>query len=130
MAEMTTHQESYVAEAVVRTDRAGRYLAQLCEHLKAIGPAQPSRHTHPQHVDGSGQLPLTAREVRRSSTLGTIRFDNGICALIADSDTLRMRLNAVDAETLERMKASFAHRLEQIGRRDDLTVIWTARAHS
>ena len=128
---MPTDQQSYAAEAVVATPRAQRYLAQLCDHLQAIGRAQPqSGHQSAQHArhDGERVPPLVARDVRRSTTQATIRFDNGACRLLADGDRLRVLVSAADSETLARLMASFAHRLEQIGRRDELSVIWTAPA--
>ena len=128
---MTTHRESFAAEAVVPTARAGRYLAQLCEHLEAIDTARRrsghQRREHAPNVNGDEIPVFIVTDIRRSATFGTIRFDSGTCRLRVDGHTLRMSVTADDPDTLERMKTSFAHRLEQIGRRDNLAVTWTTR---
>lgn len=129
---MQTNRGTHFAEALIPTERAARYLAQLSDHLKSVAPAQrQASHEHRPHsgpLNGDGPPPLIATDVRRSTTLATIRFDLGTCTLIAEDHALRMRLSAADPQTLERMKASFGQRLEQIGRHDNLTIKWTAAA--
>jgi SAM-dependent methyltransferase len=102
--------EWVTAQARVRTRRAGRYLVQLCEHLRQL-PAE--RH-----------FALRPRQVEWTADRGSITFEQGTGTLIASDDALTVRLDAADADTLRRMQEMFAHRLETIGRRDDLIVQW------
>jgi hypothetical protein len=97
------------AEARVETERSSRYLVQLCRHVsKAAG-------THPQmraHVEWSGDR-------------GVIGLDRGRCVLHALPGVLTLRVEAPDEDTLRRVEQRVGDRLEQIGRRDHLTVTWT-----
>jgi hypothetical protein len=106
------------AEAHVSTERASRYLVQLCEHLDHI--AGQHRHQALMHAGA----PPQARTVEWSDTHGVITFDGGHCTLDATPDTLTLHVDAVDADSLHRIQVGLAHRLETIGRRDQLTVAW------
>lgn len=101
------------AEAQVETGRASRYLRQLCEHLNQIG----HHHTH------GGAHPSVER-VEWSDQQGVITFAQGRCTLRATAHTLTLRAEAVDADGLLLMKDMLAARLETIGRRDRLMVMW------
>jgi hypothetical protein len=103
------------ATARVPTDRADRYLAQLCQHLGQIG-------SHPRH--GHGGASPQVRRVDRSDGHGTIEFAAGTCMLHASADELTIELTAVDAQTLEQLQRLLSARLETIGRRDNFTVTW------
>ena len=117
MQEGTAHAH---AEAHVPTERAGRYLDQVCRHAGLMGGMrhQPSIHRR------GGQAPPTVEHADRSGTLGTIRFADGTCALEATTDALAVRVEAADDEALQRLKDGIARRLETIGRRDHLAVQW------
>jgi hypothetical protein len=99
-----------IAEARVATERSGRYLVQLCRHLNLVAP------THPQ---------MPAR-VEWSDDRGLISFGWGRCTLRADPGVLTLRAQAPDEESMHQLERRLADRLEQIGRRDHLTVTWTA----
>lgn len=114
------------AEARVATDRAHRYLAQLCGHLSRMGGVrhrQPTRHAGGQPHDG-GRRPPQVEHVDYSETYGTVRFAGGLCTLHATSGALTLRVDADDEDTLRRLKNGITGRLEKIGRRDELTVTW------
>jgi hypothetical protein len=49
-----------IAEAAVTTDRASRYLTQLCEHLEAIARARPQMPVRVEWSDDSGLITLGA----------------------------------------------------------------------
>ena len=98
------------AQVRVPTRRAGRYLVQLCEHLRQL-PAE-------------GHVALRPRQVVWTADRGSITFEQGTGTLIASEDALTVRLEAADAGTLQRMQDMFAHRLQTIGRRDNLIVQW------
>lgn len=96
------------AEASVPTDRAGRYLEQLCQHLEQIAQAHPQA---PVRVEWSGEA-------------GRISLGAATCALRADEYALTLRAEAPDDASLQEIQRRVAQRLEQIGRRDGLAVSW------
>lgn len=98
-----------IADARVATDRARRYLVQLCRHLELVAQGRPQMQAH----------------VEWSDDRGVISFGRGRCTLRADPGVLALRAEAPDEEALRLIQQRVADRLEQIGRRDRLTVTWT-----
>lgn len=108
------------AEAHVATDRASRYLAQLCRHL-----GQMPRTSHrPPAGHGDGRMPPTVQHVDCGDTRGTVRFSDGQWTLAATADVLVLRIEAEDEDALQRLQTRVAARVEKIGRRDGLHVHW------
>lgn len=108
------------AEAQVPTDRASRYLVQLCRHT-----AQMSRMRHrPPTRHGGEQTPPEVQRVEFCDTHGTVHFAGGQWTLKATPDALTLRVEADDEDTLERLRTGITARLEKIGRRDQLEVLW------
>lgn len=106
------------AETQVTTDRASRYLVQLCRHLNQMSGMRhraPTRH---------GSQAPAIEQVDWSDTTGTIRFAQGTCTLHAGDDALTLRVEAEDEDTLRQLQEGIARRLNTIGRRDNLTVHW------
>jgi hypothetical protein len=107
-----------VAEARVPTGRSSRYLVQLCRHVRLAARAHPR---------------LRAR-VEWSGDQGVICVDQGRCTLRAEPGVLVLRAEAPDEQSLRQVRQRVADRLEQVGRRDRLTVTWTPaddeRTHS
>jgi hypothetical protein len=97
-----------IAQAVVQTDRPSRYLVQLCQHVNLVAQANPHMRARVQWSDDEG----------------LIEFDLGRCILRAETSGLRLRAEAPDAERLRQLQQRIAGRLEQIGRRDHLSVTW------
>jgi hypothetical protein len=94
------------AEAQIQTDRASRYLIQLCrhaEHMRAMRRVD--------HVD-------------YSDTVGLVRFSDGELRLQATADDLTLRIEAADDNALQRLQDGIGDRLQKIGRRDQLTLTW------
>lgn len=98
-----------IAEARVETDRAARYLVQLCRHLDELARVHPEMRVHAEWSDDRG----------------VISFGWGSCTLRAEPGVLTLRAEAPDEENLHRLEHGIANRLEQVGRRDQLTVAWT-----
>jgi hypothetical protein len=98
-----------IAEARVVTERSGRYLVQLCQHLNKVAQRNPQMQAHVEWSDDRGQ----------------ISFGWGRCTLRALPGVLTLRAEAADEERLHRLQQRIADRLEQVGRRDRLTVTWT-----
>jgi hypothetical protein len=99
-----------IAEASVATERSGRYLVQLCQHLNKVAQRNPQLQAHVKWSDDRGQ----------------ISFGWGRCTLRADPGVLTLRAEAADEERLHQLEQRIGDRLEQVGRRDRLTVTWTA----
>lgn len=97
-----------IAEAKIETERPGRYLVQLCQHINLVA------QTHPQ----------MRAQAEWSDDRGVINFGAGRCVLRADAGVLTLRAEAADADTLNELQQRIAGRLEQVGRRDGLTVTW------
>jgi hypothetical protein len=97
------------AEGRVETERAGRYLVQLCQHVHLVA------QRHPQ----------VQAQVDWSDDRGVISLDRGRCTLRAGPGVLTLRAEAPDEESLHRLEQRVADRLEQVGRRDHLRVTWT-----
>jgi hypothetical protein len=103
------------AQTRIPTDRAGRYLVQLCQHLNQISG-------HARHGAGGGPPPI--RRVEWSDSHGVIEFASGQCTLDATGDALTIDLAAADTDELREMQQTLAARLKTIGRRDNLVVTW------
>lgn len=106
------------AQTRISTDRASRYLTQLCEHLNHLGH-NPRRHAGTR----SGHGPDVQR-VEWNETHGVIEFPFGTCDLTATEDALTIRLTADEPDALRHLQDMITARVETIGRRDDLEVTW------
>jgi hypothetical protein len=109
----------HTAVAHVETDRASRYLVQLCRHVSQMGG--PGGHRPPSR---GGHVPPEVQHVEWTDTRGTIDVGWGRCTVEATPDVLTLRLESADEEGLQRLQAAVAHRLETIGRRESLEVTW------
>ena len=109
-----------IAEARIPTTRAERYLAQLCDHLGHMrhGPNAARPHRVGRHGTAAVQ------QVEHGDRYGQIVFDWGTCTLQALDDALIVRADAATDNDLKRAQAMIGHRVETIGRREHLTVIW------
>lgn len=96
-------------EARIATDRAQRYLEQLCGHL--------GRMHHMSHAP-------SARVEQTSDTSAVVTFADGAWVLEAGPDALTLRIEADDPAALERLKDALGKRIATIGRRDNLSVEW------
>lgn len=111
------------AEARVDTDRASRYLVQLCRHAGEMG-----RYAgHRPRVHGPGHRPPDLQHVEWTDTDGTIATGDARCTLHATEDALTLRAEAADEHQLELVQDLVRKRLETIGRRDGLEVVWQAQ---
>lgn len=106
-------------QAVIRTQRASRYLDQLCRHLD-----QMRRMRHRPATAHHGQAPPPVQDVSWSDTSGVIRFSHGTCTLLADPAALTLRIDAADEDNLRHLRESITRRVETIGGRERLTLDW------
>ncbi len=111
------------AEARIVTERPGRYLAQICEHISRLGAA--GHRVHAAHGRTPPPLPRP-RRVEHTATDGVIDFGTALCTLSAQDSLLILRLAADDPRTLTGLQDAMTRTLERVGRRDGLAVVWTA----
>lgn len=97
------------AEARVATDRASRYLVQLCRHVGHLASVNPRLRA----------------QVEWSDDHGVLDFGWGRCAVRAERGALVLHAEACDEGGLRELTRRIADRVEQIGRRDGLAVTWT-----
>ncbi|MER7788234.1 DUF2218 domain-containing protein [Streptomyces sp. NPDC097640] len=108
------------AQAYIPTDRASRYLVQLCRH----GSQMTGIPGHRPRAHAGGGAPPRLRHVEWSDTEGVLDFGFGQCALEAGPEGLTLRARADGEEHLRRILDGIAARVEKIGRRDNLHVTW------
>jgi hypothetical protein len=114
------------AEAHIDTDRASRYLVQLCKHADAMGRG---RHGSRMHPGGSPTHPEVQAEW--TDATGRLTFTPwGECTLTADADALRLRIDARDATGLRNIRDVLTKDVQRIGRRDNLILTWLPVAGS
>jgi hypothetical protein len=121
------------AEARVETDRPGRYLTQLCQHLSnrgqhlGTGKGRLSRHRPAGH-QGDQPRPVTAGQVQVewTETEGKVTFPGGQCDMRASGDALLLRAEAADGAALEFIENLIGSHLGRFSRREPLTVTWHA----
>ena len=123
-------------EARVETDRPGRYLTQLCQHLsnrgRHLGGGRGRQMRHRSGGDHGARQPGAAEQVQVEWTEaeGTVTFPGGQCAMRASSDALLLRAEAADAETLEFIENLISSHLSRFSRREPLTVTWHPADHT
>ncbi len=88
------------AKTIVKTEKASRYLVQLCKHFAHKVPAEWSDTT------GHAQLPP------------------GPCHMMADEEALTVVCEAADDEGLARAKYIVEDHIVRFGWRENLTVTW------
>ncbi|MFF3446616.1 DUF2218 domain-containing protein [Streptomyces sp. NPDC002667] len=109
------------AETRLATDRASRYLVQLCRHL---GRMTHMSHRPPGGGHGEGGTQPEVRHVEFTDTHATVHFAEGLWTLDATADALTLRVDADDEDALRRLQDGIAARIEKIGRRDGLRAQW------
>jgi hypothetical protein len=107
------------SDCSISTDRASRFLVQLCRHARFMVGID-----HRLVGDGAHRPPRVL-EVRYSTDEGIIRFDGGTCVLTAPTGFLRLRIDASDAPTLDRLQAGMTNRMKTVARRDGLLPVWS-----
>lgn len=112
------------SQARVATDRAQRYVTRLCGHLGRLSRGHAADRFH----RGGGARPPDVRAVETSGGHGRIEFDWGQILLDASPEALTIGLDAADEHALAQAEKLIAHRLQTIGHREDLIVVWSRTA--
>ncbi|WP_425407343.1 DUF2218 domain-containing protein [Hwanghaeella sp.] len=100
MTNETSIKQPIESRAVIRTEKASRYLQQLCKHF-------------------GHKIPVTF-----DSQAGHISFPGGDCRLQADEAALTMLVSAPDNEGLENLEGVAARHLERFAFREDMQIAW------
>jgi hypothetical protein len=110
------------AEAIIETADPVRYLARLCQHASQMGRRQ--RHHRPRRHGTGEEEPPEVRQAEWSGTGGLVRLNWGQWTMQAIPGALRVRAEAADEPDLQRIQDLITARLENLGRREHLTVSW------
>jgi hypothetical protein len=113
-----------IAEARIRTDRASRYLTQLCKHTVRLSSLAPGHRHDRRGGHDEAQATAIPRHAECSDTDGRIAFDQGRCTLHATSEELILLVEADDQRQLRLIQEGLSARLQRIGKRDQLTLTW------
>ena len=105
-----------VVETSISTERADRYLAQLCQHLDHLA--------HIPVTHGGATPPKITDPVRRSGNVATVGFEAGLLHIQATSTHLTLRIETSDPAGIENLQELVTHRVATIGRRDNLQLTW------
>ncbi|MGQ7246502.1 DUF2218 domain-containing protein [Halomonas sp. V046] len=89
----------------------------MVESRSTIATASGQRLIHRLCKHWSHKLEVDAER-------GLVVFEGGRCVMQAGADTLDVRLDADDAEVLERLKAVVASHLERMAGKEELVVAW------
>ena len=92
--------------ALVRTDKASRYLVQLCKHFGHKVPAE------------------------WTETGGVVRFEPGTCRMAAADGELTLACESETPEDLAVVQDVIASHLQRFAWKEELTVSWTEGAAS
>ena len=111
------------AQADIQTEHAARYLARLCGHASKMGPAG-HRLGHRRPSRGPADGPPEVRHVQCSENEGTVSLSWGQWTMRALPGLLAIRAAAADEENLKRIQDLLTARLQNLGRREHLTVSW------
>ncbi len=93
----------YVAEAHVKSEKAGTYLTQLCKHFAHKIPTEYGQD------------------------YGRVRFQPGLCTMRAAHGVLSVECEAASERELQLVKNVVADHLTRFAWREQLTLTWTDR---
>jgi hypothetical protein len=98
-----------LSEANLRTAQASELLAQLCRQFRDRAAAHPEMGI----------------EVEWSETRGDIDFGWARCVLQASPDVLNLRVEADQADDLERLQELVTRHVERHSSSDQAAIVWT-----
>ncbi|MGW3104456.1 DUF2218 domain-containing protein [Streptomyces sp. NPDC001100] len=108
------------AETHIATERASRYLVQLCKHFDNKG-----RHLiHRPRAHALPDVPTDHIHVEWTDSDGVLHLPWGQCTLRAAPGLLRVCVEAEDQENLGRLQDLVATHIGRFSRRDPLRVVW------
>jgi len=99
------------AHATVRSEKAGRYLVQLCKHF-------------------AHKIPATWDETEGEDTKGHADFGIGTCDMTAKDGVLLLACNAPDAERLGKVKDVLESHIVRFAWKEEPKVEWQDAAQA
>jgi hypothetical protein len=114
------------AQARIETERASRYLTQLCQHVQSIYSKRgPLSHARRMPLAGHApERPAQPPRVEWTGTQGTVSFGDTAITLQAGPDALILHAEAASEEGLQHAQELVTGLLARISRRDHLSVTW------
>jgi hypothetical protein len=67
--------------------------------------------------------------VHREDNRARVEFDGAPCSLVAHDDVLEIRIDAQDAETLERVRGVVDRHLKQVASQETFEIEWQQTSH-
>lgn len=93
------------AHATIHSEKAGRYLIQLCKHF-------------------AHKVPATWDDTEGENIKGHVEFSIGTCDLTAADDALLITCSAPDADGLGKVKHTMEDHIVRFAWKEELTVEW------
>jgi hypothetical protein len=110
------------AQATISTSRAAAYLTRLCGHAaKMSTAARRLRHRPRAHAGGA---PPQVQHVQHDGDEATVTLDCGQWTMRAGPGQLRIRAEAPEQASLQRIQDLLTARLLTFARREQLTITW------
>jgi hypothetical protein len=111
-------------QAQIQTDRASRYLVQLCKHAAAMGATRG--HGLRNHLPGRSANREVQVRAEYSDSRGTVIFTPwGRCTMTATPTTLTVDIEATDPDNLQRVRDIVTRDLDRFSHRNPLTITWS-----
>ena len=88
------------SHAIIRTEKASRYLQQLCKHFA---------HKVPSEFDAAA---------------GRVEFPPGLCHMAAEGDTLAIYCQSATMEGLVVMQGIVDNHMQRFAWREDIAIAW------
>jgi hypothetical protein len=110
------------AQATISTSRAAAYLTRLCGHAAKMSTATMRLHHRPR--DHAGGAPPQVQHVQHDGDEATVTLDCGQWTMHAGPGQLRIRAQAPEQDSLQRIQDLLTHRFLTLARREQLTITW------
>lgn len=110
------------AETSIRTDQAAVYLTRLCGHAGKMSTATRRLHHRPRaHAGGT---PPQVQRIQQAGDEATVTLDCGQWTMHAVPGQLRIRAQAPEHDSLQRIQDLLTARLLRLGHREKLIITW------
>ena len=110
-------------EGHVATDRASRYLQQVCSHASLMRHSHGDAEAEATSGGTNGAISDTTDHTAGPTT-GRITRGTARCDLTADPAGLTLVVTSDDEAQLRALQEAVTRTLERAGRREGLTVLW------
>ena len=109
-------------QATISTGHAAAYLTRLCGHAGKMSASTRRIHHRPRaHAGGA---PPRVQHVQQAGSEATVTLDCGQWTMHAASGQLRLRAQAADQDSLQRIQDLLTVRILTLACREQLTITW------